>query len=95
MPKSKGLHSAAFKKKVAVCAIKEELTQAQITSQYEVHLTQVRKWKNQALEAIEVGFSKKAEREQKDQSELIASLYEQVGRLQMQLDWVKKKSGLE
>lgn len=95
MTSKKRDHSAAFKKRVAIAAIKEELTQAQITSQYEIHVTQVRRWKEKAMAAIEDGFSKKLERDQKDQSELLASLYEQIGRLQMQLDWVKKKSGLE
>jgi len=95
MSKKRRMHGAAFKKQVVLAAIKEELTQAQITSRYEVHTTQVRLWKSQALEAIEAGFSKKLERNQKDQSELIAGLYEQIGRLQMQLGWIKKKSGLE
>lgn len=95
MTRRRRTHTAVFKKQVAVAAIKEELTQAQITSQYEVHMTQVKQWRQQALEAIEGGFSKRLEREQKDQSGLIASLYEQIGRLQMQLDWIKKKSGLE
>ena len=95
MSKNRRIHGAAFKKQVALAAIKEKLTQAQITSRYEVHTTQVRLWKSQALAAIESGFSKKLERDQKDQSELLAELYEQIGRLQMQLDWIKKKSGLE
>ncbi len=95
MTSKKRDHSAAFKKRVAIAAIKEELTQAQITSQFEIHVTQVRRWKEQALAAIEDGFSKKLARDQKDQSELLANLYEHIGRLQMQLDWVKKKSGVD
>ena len=82
MTNRKRLHSAAFKKQVAIAAIKEDLTQAQITSHYEVHITQVRRWKEQALVAIEGGFSKKLERDQKDQSDIVADLYEQIGRLQ-------------
>jgi len=95
MTSKKRDHSAAFKKRVAIAAIKEELTQAQITSQFEIHVTQVRRWKETALAAIEDGFSKKRERDQKDQSELVSSLYEHIGRLQIQLDWIKKKSNLE
>lgn len=95
MPKNRRSHGAAFKAKVALAAIKEELTQAQITSRYAVHTTQVRQWKTQALSAIEAGFSRKYERDKKDQSEQMANLYEQIGRLQMQLDWLKKKSGLD
>jgi len=44
MTRRRRTHTAAFKKQVAVAAIKEELTQAQITSQYEVHMTQVKQW---------------------------------------------------
>jgi transposase-like protein len=93
MNKNKRKHSAEFKTKVAVAAIKEELTQAQITSQFEVHLTQLRNWKKHALESIQTGFSKKRERDKVDQEALLASLYEQIGRLQTELNWVKKKSG--
>ena len=95
MPKSKRRHGAAFKAKVAVAAIKEELTQAQLTSQFEVHTTQVRSWKRQALDAIEGCFTKKLERDKQDSEELITHLYEQIGRLQTELNWLKKKSGID
>ena len=94
MGKNRRLHSAAFKTKVALAAIKEELTQAQITSEYGVHVTQLRNWKSQALESIQAGFSKKRERDKADQESLVTSLYEQLGRLQAELSWLKKKSGL-
>jgi len=93
--KNRRKHSAAFKAKVAIAAIKEELTQAQITSQFEVHTTQLRLWKQQALESIRVGFSKKIERDKVDQESLLTNLYEQIGRLQTELTWLKKKSGLD
>ena len=95
MSKNRRSHTAAFKKQVALAAIKEELPMAQLISKYEVHTTQVRQWKAQALEAIEAGFCKRLERDKKDQADCESSLYEQIGRLQMQLDWIKKKSGLD
>lgn len=93
--KKRRSHSAVFKTKVALAAIKEELTQAQITSHFKVHMTQLRNWKQQALESIRSGFSKKYERDKEDQEALIIALYEQVGRLQTELNWLKKKSGLD
>ncbi len=94
MSNIKRRHSAAFKSTVALDAIKEELTQAQITSRHSVHTTQVRNWKQQALEAITGCFSKKRERDGVEQEALEASLYEQIGRLQAELNWIKKKSGI-
>lgn len=95
MSKSRRSHTAAFKTKVAIAAIKEELTQAQITSKFEVHTTQLRNWKSQALDSIQAGFSKKHERDKVDNEALITGLYEQIGRLQTELNWLKKKSGLD
>lgn len=95
MNKSRRQHSAAFKAKVAVAAIKEELSQAQITSEYGVHTTQLRAWKKQAMEAITEGFSQKKRRDKAEEANLLASLYEQIGRLQAELNWLKKKSGLD
>lgn len=95
MSHQKRKHSAKFKTQVAISALKEELTQSQLTSHYGVHMTQVRRWKSQALESIESGFSKKRERAAQDTTELLSNLYEQIGRLQMELDWVKKKSGID
>ncbi len=95
MSRQRRRHSAAYKAKVALAAIKEGLTLAQIASRYEVHATQVRQWKSQALMSMESGFKRKHERDKKEQQAEFSSLYEQIGRLQMQLDWVKKKSGLD
>ena len=91
--KNRRKHNAAFKTKVAIAAIKEELTQAQITSQFEIHTTQLRQWKKQALGSIQTGFSTKRDRDKADQEALLTSLYEQIGRLQTELSWLKKKSG--
>ena len=94
MSKKRRDHGSAFKAKVAIAAIKEELTQAQITSQFGIHTTQIRNWKSQAIEAIGDCFSKGRERRQEDQEALITGLYEQIGRLQTELNWLKKKCGI-
>lgn len=95
MSKKRRDHGSAFKTKVAIAAIKEELTQAQLSSQFSIHTTQLRNWKSQALESIHDGFSKKRERDKVDHDTLITGLYEQIGRLQTELHWLKKKSGMD
>ncbi len=95
--KKKKQHSAVFKTEVALATIRGDLTQAQISSKYEIHATQITTWKKQAVEAIKLIFSgklspdKQAAHEQKEQ----AKLYEEIGRLKVELDWLKKKSNFE
>lgn len=95
MSKKKRSHTATFKSEVALAALKAELTQAQITSKYNVHATQIGKWKTSALEAIKDCFTKKRERDEAETDILIAGLYEQIGRLQTELTWLKKKCGVD
>jgi len=93
--KGKRTHNAAFKQKVAIAAIKQELSQSQISARYEVHTTQINKWKKEALESIVIGFKNKREKQAKEDKQIIEELYKQVGRLNMELSWLKKKSGFE
>lgn len=95
MPKKKRNHTANFKAEVALSALKAELTQAQITSKYNVHTTQIGKWKASALEAIKDCFSKKRERNEAEADTLVSELYEQIGRLQTELNWLKKKCRID
>jgi transposase len=95
MGKKRRQHGSAFKAKVALAAIKEEQTLSQITSHYGVHATQVRQWKKQAIEAIQDCFSKRRERNNADEAALQSTLYEQIGRQQTELNWLKKKCGLD
>lgn len=88
-------HSASFKARVALEAIREVKTQAEMTSLYEVHTTQIRRWKQEALQAVENAFSVKQERQAKADANLLSDLYEQIGKLQMELSFLKKKSGFE
>ncbi|MEN9488383.1 MAG: hypothetical protein RL494_648 [Bacteroidota bacterium] len=94
MKTTKKQYSAAEKTKIALEAIKGELTTAQISSKYGVHATQISKWKQQALESMQSGFNSKASKEDNDQHELIDKLYRQIGQLSIECDWLKKKSEL-
>jgi len=87
------LHSPQFKAKVAIEALKERKTCSQLASQFEVHGTMVAKWKKQALELLIEGFKTPSTR--KKEGEFGESeLYSQIGQLKVELDWLKKKSGL-
>ena len=88
-------HSAAFKAKVALAAAKGDKTIADLASEYQVHPTQITQWKNQLLESLPEIFSRQRRNKQHDQDELMAQLYQQIGQLKVELDWLKKKSGYD
>lgn len=87
-------HSAAFKAKAALSAIKGDKTIAELASEYEVHPTQITQWKKKLLESMPDIFSRSRQRDKQDQDELTEHLYQQIGQLKVELDWLKKKSGL-
>jgi len=91
MPKRKR-RSAEFKFKVALEAAKGTKTLSELSSEYEVHSTQISEWKNQLLKDGASVFSTTTARQQRDQEALQAELYEQIGRLKMELEWLKKKA---
>ncbi len=91
MRKQRRQFTAKFKFQVALEALKELKTINEIASNYEVHPTQVKQWKKQLqAEGVNV-FDDKADKATQAQSEIEATLYEQIGRLKMELDWLKKK----
>jgi transposase-like protein len=91
MPKRKR-RSAQFKFQVALEAAKGTKTINELASQYEVHPSQISEWKSQLLKDGASVFSTTTARQQRDQEALQAELYEQVGRLKMELEWLKKKA---
>lgn len=88
------VHPPAFKAKVAVDAIKEQKTIAELASQYAIHPTQITKWKRIALGIITQGFSTQQKHKEHDDRELIQELYRQIGRLKVEVDFLKKKMGI-
>ena len=88
-------HSAQFKVKVALEVLKGLQTTNELAALYEVHPTQIAKWKKRLLnEAAEI-FSDRRARRQADDEALKARLYQQIGQLKVELDWLKKKAGFE
>jgi transposase-like protein len=94
MSKQRKSYSAEFKARVAIAAIKGEQTVNEIASQHSVHPNQVLTWKKQALAAIPDSFSTRHRRDAQADEELKAQLYQQIGQLKVELDWLKRKAGL-
>jgi transposase-like protein len=91
MPKRKR-RSAEFKFKVALEAAKGTKTLSELSSEYEVHPSQISEWKSRLLKDGTSVFSTTTARQQRNQETLQAGLYEQIGRLKMELEWLKKKA---
>lgn len=87
-------HSPAFKAKVALQATKQEATTAELAREHQVHPVQISQWKKQLLDGVEDLFAHGSSKRSPDPETLQSELYEQIGRLQMELAWVKKKAGL-
>jgi transposase-like protein len=85
-------HDAAFKAKVALEALKEQKTLAQLSSEYQVHASQIRQWRKQLLGELPQLFSDRRQRADQEKDDLIAELYRQIGQLKVEADWLKKKS---
>ena len=91
MPKRKR-RSAQFKFKVALEAARGTKTLSELSSEYEVHPSQISEWKSQLLKDGASVFSANTARQLRDQETLQTELYEQIGRLKMELEWLKKKA---
>ena len=85
-------HTAEFKAKVAVEAIRQQKTTNELTAEYGIHATQINTWKKLALAAIPEAFSTKKEKGQESQQAEIDELHRQIGQLVAERDWLKKKS---
>jgi len=94
MEKLRKKHSPSFKAKVALDAIKEQKTSAELASLYQVHPGQIRNWKGVVLKGLVDLFSDRRKGKERDNEILIAELYRQIGQQKVDLDWLKKKSGL-
>jgi putative transposase len=83
-----------FKARVAFEAVKEQKTINQLAGEYGVHPSQVSTWKKQLQDGLPQVFTAKAQRQRQEEDEeaLKARLYQQIGQLQVELDWLKKKA---
>ena len=90
---SRKRHNNGFKAQVALEAIRNQRTIAEIASEYGVHSSQVNKWKKQVLDEVPTIFSGNRDKSKQDGEKLQAELYQQIGQLKVELDWLKKKVG--
>jgi transposase len=83
-----------FKAKVALAALKEDRTLSELASHFGVHSNQISKWKSQAVAGLANIFSGKSDNAPMGQDGLVAELYKKIGELEVEKDWLKKKSCL-
>jgi len=85
-------HTAPFKAQVALAAIKGDRTVNELAGHFGVHPTMIHAWKKQLLQGAESIFASGVKADHGEAEAKQAELYEQIGRLQMELAWVKKKA---
>src|SRR5215831_4000572 len=86
-------HSAAFKAQVALAALKGDRTVNELAGQYGVHPTLIHAWKKQLLAGADQVFGNGSKAVTADVEAEKAEMFEQIGRLKMELEWLKKKVG--
>ena len=91
MARQRKVHDSGFKARVALEALKERETVGQLAKRYGVHPTQIHEWKRRLLEQAATVFDRGGTAKKMEDFET-AELYEEIGRLKMELDWVKKKA---
>jgi len=87
-------HPPAFKAKVAWDALKETKSMAELSSQFAVHPSQIKQWRDIMEKQGSTLYTDHQKRKEQEKDDLIRRLYEQVGKLQIQVDWLKKKMGI-
>jgi transposase-like protein len=87
-------HDAALKGRVALEMVKGQRTVNEIAADYGVHPNLITKWKRQLLDGVPGIFSSRAvlDVQDKETERLIASLYQKIGQLEVEREWLKKKS---
>jgi putative transposase len=90
MSRRRKLHEASYKARVALEALKERETVSQLAKRFGVHPTQIHQWKRRVMEEAPQLFERENGSKRVEAFET-TELYEQIGRLKMELDWLKKK----
>ena len=91
MSRKRTSYTAAFKARVALAAVKGDTTANELASHHQIHPTLVSNWKKALLDGAEALFAEPGKKTKDDGRPDPAELYEQIGRLKMELEWLKKK----
>ena len=86
-------HSPSFKARVALEALKGEESIAELASRFEIHPSQIRKWRNSLAEGAAGIFGGDHDQKKKDDANLVAQLYQQIGQLKVERDFLDKALG--
>ena len=92
MGRKPGVRGAGFKAKVALAAAKGDKTLSELALQFDAHPTQISAWKQQLLEHAAELFEDRRKRKKNEASTNEQELFEQIGRLKVENDWLKKKA---
>lgn len=92
MARKRTSHTAGFKAQVALAAVKGDKTVSELASLHGVHPTMIHAWKKQLIDNADELFQRGAKVSSADHESVQAQLYEQIGRLKTELDWLKKKA---
>lgn len=95
MPRQRRNFTAEFKTKVVLEAIKGQRTLNEIAQRYSIHPNQIVQWKKQALAHMPAAFADRSGRRQQEDDQLKDELYRQIGQLKVELEWLKKRTGLD
>lgn len=87
-------YSASEKATIALEALKGDKTFNELTQKYGVHATQINRWKNKLKSGMVDIFSNNKEKVEDENSQLVDELYKKIGQLEIERDWLKKKSEL-
>ena len=91
MIKTRKRYSAEYKARVALDAAKEQKTLSELSNEFQIHPNQISQWKKQLQDEAKNIFLNKSNNFQKKQQQFEAQLYQQIGQLKVELDWLKKK----
>ena len=93
MKQNRRKHSPSFKARVALEALKGEETIAELANRFEVHPSQIRKWKNSLTDGAAGIFGGDQDQKKKDDANLVARLYQQIGQLKVERDFLESALG--